>query len=337
MGMRQTARIILSLALMLFGGAPSHAASLEFKPRELFRIPFGKEPGSLGARLEGGNFIIPRTFSIDNAGHFYIDDTNKRRIARYSPAGAYQMEFRYLATARQVFAQPDSRENLWLLISDPAQGMYYGVFDPQGRSLRSGIFSRFNQFILHLDDDGTLRVILTSEKDPATHQTYVLDEKALLMKKLSIARPPENHHEIRHSERTYYMDPLPGASQGDGRPVTRITDPAHRAIADIPGDVIYITGRGEIYTRTGPREIRIYDLAGFLKGKITLKGLRSACSALRFDSNGSLYELDGIPDQSDDDLRRAGVTPGGSIDFEDLHYTPAMTGMRLIQWERINR
>ena len=139
---------------------------------------------------------------------------------------------------------------------------------------------------------------------------------------------------MRHNDHVYYTDALPGSRKGEQASVTRITDPTRRTFNDIEGAVIYVTGRGEIYTRVGAREIRVYDVTGSLKGKLTLKGLRSACSALRFDSDGSLYELDGIPDQTDDDLKRAGVSPGGETDFEDLHYTPAMTGMRLIQWER---
>jgi len=284
--------------------------------------------------VEGGSFLIPRTFTMDGTGHFYIDDGGKHRIARFSFAGTYEMEFRYLPTAGQIFAHADSRENLWLLISDPAEGMYYGVYGPQGKRMNGGIFSKFNHFNLHLDDQGTLHVLLTSQGNPSALQTYFLDEKSLLMKREMIARPPEDHHELRRSNHRYFTDQVPGSGQGDHRPVTRITDESHRGIASIQGSVIYVTGRGDIYTRVGPREIRVYDLDGSLKGKVTLTGLTSACSAIRFDADGSLYELDGIPDKTDAQIRQEGLSAGPNGDFEDLHYTPVMPGMRLIQWER---
>ena len=90
---------------------------------------------------------------------------------------------------------------------------------------------------------------------------------------------------------------------------------ARRRIAELRGAVLYITGRGEIYTRIGQREIRVYSPEGALQGRVTLKGLDAACEAIRFDTYGNLYMLDGIPDP-------------------DGQYSGAMPGMRLVRWER---
>ncbi len=292
-----------------------HAAEVTFTPRELFRVPFGKDREALGAHIEGGNFLFPRDFTMDGAGHFYIYDSNNHRIARFSPGGKYEIGFGYPSTAGQIFAHSDSRQNLWLLISDPTRGMYYGIYDPHGKRVKEGIFSRFNQFRLHLDDDSTLHVILSSEKDPAAMQTYLLDEESLLMKREKIAPPPENHHQARRNDRLYFIDRVPDGSNDDSRHVNRVTDVSHRDIADIKGTVVYVTERGEVYARVGEREIAVYDVDGSLKGKVRLTGLSSACASIRFDSEGNIYELDGIPDQTD-------------------HYTYDMPGMRLIRWER---
>jgi hypothetical protein len=331
--MRKSRWAVLLLTLIL-PGAMAAAARVSFTPRELFRIPFGKERERLGTRIEGGLLLIPREFTMDGAGHFYINDSNKHRIARFSDQGTYEMEFRYLPTARQLFAHADSSQNLWLLISDPAQGTYYGIYDPRGKRLKAGIFSRFNRFRLHLDDNYTLRVILSSDKDPAAWQTYVLDEKSLLMKKENIAPPPENHHQVRRGGRVYFIDQVPGGAAEDAQRVNRVTDEYRRAIADIKGTVIYVTGGGEIYTRVGKREIRVYEADGSLKGKVRLQGLSGACASIRFDPEGNLYLLDGIPDQTDEELRRRVPPVDKREDFEDLHYTSEMPGMRLIQWER---
>ena len=113
-------------ALVLLSAAP--AASVTFEPQELFRVPFGTGRDALGARVEGGQFHFPRDFTMDGAGHFYIYDSGNHRVARFSPQGKFEMDFRYIQTAGQVFAHADSRQNLWLLISDPAQGMYFGVY-----------------------------------------------------------------------------------------------------------------------------------------------------------------------------------------------------------------
>ena len=225
-------------------------AAVAFTPRELFQIPFGADPKALGARVESGQFLFPRLFTMDGAGHFYIYDSIHHRIARYAGDGRYEMEFRYPETARQIFAHPDSRENLWLLISDPSQGMFYGVYDARGKRLNAGIFSRFNDFHLHLDDDGLLHVTLSSNKDAASVKTYVLDEKSLLMKKENIAPPPEDHHEVRAGQRLFYVDAIPGAKQ-NAQSAARITDQTHHTVAEIKGTVIYVTQQGELYREWG--------------------------------------------------------------------------------------
>jgi len=300
---------------MLLAGPAAWASSVSFSPRELFRVPFGESRERLGKQLDGGNLIIPRGFTMDAAGHFYIYDINHHRVARFSSEGRYEMEWRYPATAGQMFAHADTRENLWLLVSDPAQGLFYGVYDGHGRNLRSGTFSQFNHFRLHPGDDNVLHVILSSDQKPETVQTWFLDEKTLLMKKENVGQPPEAHHQIRHHNHVYFIDEVPGGSGRQALPVNRVTDESHRGIAEIQGTVVYVTGRGEVYARVNDREIRVYEPDGAFKGRVLLKGLSSACLAVRFDPDGNIYELDGIPD-------KAG------------QYGADMSGMRLIQWER---
>jgi hypothetical protein len=326
-------QIPLILALVLLAGKSGRCAEITFTPRELFRVPFGSGREALGSKVDGGQFTFPRDFTMDEAGHFYIYDTNKHRIVRLSSSGAYEMAFGYPATAQQVFAHTDSRQNLWLLVSDPVRGLYYGIYDPRGKNLRAGIFSRFNHFQLHLDDGYILHVLLSSEKEPVT-QTYILDEENLLMKKETVARPPENHHQVRHKDRVYFIDQVPAAAKDDSHQVNRITDESHHGIANIKGSVVYVTGGGDVYTRINQRELDVYDVNGALKGKVILKGLSAACSAIRFDSAGNLYELDGIPDQTDEQLRQHVPPVDPRADFEDRYYTPDMPGMRLILWER---
>ena len=306
--------VMIGFALLLLGNGAGWAAKASFVPHELFRVSFGPGRDQLAARVEGGNLIIPRDFTMDGAGHFYITDINNHRISRFSSAGRYEMEFRYLPTAGQLFAHADSRENLWLLLSDPVQGMFYGVYDKRGRSLRSGIFSRFNRFRLHPDDDNVLHVILTSDKDPRVAQTYLYDEKDLLLKREHIARPPETHHQVRRNNHVYFIDQMPGGGK-DAPPVNRVTDEKRRGIADIQGTVVYVTGRGEVYTRISDREIHVVEPDGSLKGKAFLSGLPTACASVRFDAEGNIYELDGIPDKVG-------------------QYTAEMPGMRVLLWER---
>ena len=302
-------------ASILFFAVYVRASEITFTPVELFRVPFGNKRGTLGAKIEGGNFIFPRDFTIDEDGHFYINDINNHRIARYSWRGAYEIGYTYPATAKQVFSHADSHKNLWLLISDPTQGSYYGVHDSNGKNLRSAVFSRFNHFRLHLDDDSTLHVILTSDKEASAMQTYIIDAEKLLLKKETIARPPDTHHQWKKSDKTYFIDQVPDGATDDARHVNHITDESHHSVADIQGSVIYLTESGDIYTRLGEREIRIYDIEGNLKGKVQLTGLASAASAIRFDADGNIYELDGIPDQ------------GG-------RYSSDMPGLRLIRGTR---
>jgi hypothetical protein len=305
---------LLGMIWIGFAATLGQAASLSFTPRELFRIPFGDQRAALGARVEGSNFVFPRDFTMDGLGRFYIFDTKKHRIARFSPAGAYEIGFTYPDTAQQVFAHADSKQNLWLLISDPMRGIYYGVYDPHGQRLREGIFAQFNQFRLHLDDDRILHIILSSRKSTRT-QTFIFHEASLLMKKENIGPPPENHHQVQKGNRQFFIDSLPGAANAKAPAINRITDASHRNVAEIKGDVVYITDEGDIYTRQGNCDINVYDLNGRLKGGVTLVGLSSACTSARFDADGNIYELDGIPDASN-------------------HYTPDIPGMRLIVWER---
>jgi hypothetical protein len=305
-----------TLGILLLAVAPwSHAQSVSFTPHELFHIPFGDEREALGAHIEGGNLLIPRDFTMDGAGHYYIYDSNHHRIARFSSEGKYEMGYRYPTTAKQIFAHADSHQNLWLLVSDPERGLYYGVYGSDGHALRQGVFSQFDHFRLHPDDDAVLHVILSSEKKPGPAPVYLFDEDSLLMKKETIARPPESHHQVRQGSSVFFIDAIPGRAEKNSAPVNRITDSAHHGLGDIQGAVIYMTDQGDIYTRVSDRDIRVYDLRGALKGKVTLSGLASACAAIRFDSEGNLYELDGIPDA-------------------DNHYSAKMPGMRLIRWER---
>jgi hypothetical protein len=291
------------------------AFAAEFKERELFRIPFGAARGELGARVENDQFVYPRSFTIDGAGRFYIYDSLKHRIARFSSSGTFEIGFNYPETAQRIFAHADSQDNLWLLISDPVRGLYYGVYDASGKRLREGIFSQFNDFQLHLDDDYTLHAIFSSTKNPSISQTYLFDETRLLMKKENVAKPPENHHQVRQNERRYFIDAVPGAQGDNAKTVNRVTDESRKKVGQIQGTVIYITERGDVYTRVGDCEVRVYGLEGSLKGTVSLPGLKSACSSIGFDSDGNIYQLDGIPDAT-------------------AQYTPKMTGMRLLLWER---
>ncbi len=314
--MPKTPRKLLLTAIAVFAfSAVSRAASVSFTPKELFRIPFGNNREALGAKIEGGNLLIPRDFTLDSAGHFYIYDSNNHRIARYASDGTYEMGYGYSPSADHVFAHADSSQNLWLLISDPAQGLYYGVYDTHGKRLREGIFSQFNHYELHVDDNGTLQIILSSTRKNTTPQTFIFDEDSLLMKKENIARPPENHHQLRRSDHTYFIDQVPGGSSKDSPPVNRVTDESHHGVANIQGEVIYMTEQGDVYARVGTCEVNVYDVEGSFKGKVLLKGLSSACASIRFDAEGDIYELDGIPD-------------------ENGRYTASMPGMRLMFWER---
>jgi hypothetical protein len=308
-------RLLFGLLLTFLCSEVGHAMPVTFTPRELFRIPFGPAREDLGTALENGNFQYPRDFTLDGAGRCYIFDTKKHRIARFSAQGKYEIGFAYPATARQVFAHADSRENLWLLLSDPTRGLYYGVYDPAGKRLRDGLFSQYDYFRIYMDDDSVMHVILSSTKNRAPAHTFIFHEPSLLMKKVALAPPPETHHQLRKNDRTFYIDAVPGGS-GRGSPsVQRITDTSRRPVAQIRGDVIYITNEGEIYTRSGDCQINVYEPGGTLEGTVTLPGLPSACQSIRFDAEGNIYQLDGIPDMAQ-------------------RYTPEMTGMRLLRWER---
>ena len=291
------------------------ASQVEFAQRELFHVPFGSGDNMLGTRIEGGQLLIPRDFTMDADRHFYIYDSNNHRIVRYSPGGAFEMSLTYPATAKQVFAHPDSQKNLWLLVSDPIRGLYYGVYNNRGKNLREAVFSQFDKFRLHVDDDYTLHVIVSSDKNPQRVQTYLLDQESLLMKRETVAPPPEEHHQVRRTGHTYFIDPVPGAAKDDSHRVMQITDADHRSVGSIRGTVVYVTEGGDIYTRIGERQINVYDVDGSLKGKVVLEGLAAACAAVRFDPAGNIYELDGIPDK-------------------DQKYSESMPGMRLLLWER---
>jgi len=275
-------------------------------PRELFHVPFGQRPETLGSQIEGSNLIIPREFTLDEVGHFYITDIVRHRIARFSSAGKYQMELRYVPTARQIFAHPDAHQNLWLLLSDPMRGFYYGVYDVHARQRRGGLFSQFNQFRLHLDDHAVLHVIASSDKNVAATASFLFDEDSLLLKKEAVGPPPLTHHEIRKNDHTYFTDPLPGSKTGESV-TTQITDESHRPISSIQGAVIYTTDQGDLYTRATACQINVYEADGTFKGSVHLTGLPSSCASIRFDTDGNIYQLDGDT-----------------------------SGMRLVQWEREN-
>ena len=312
--MRKLSGILIIFTLLGLTAASGQAASDMFSVKELFRVPFGDAREALGSKAENGQFTYPKNFTLDGAGRVYIYDLNKHRVARFSADGKYEIGFAYPATARQVFAHADSKDNVWLLVSDPGRGLFYGVYDSRGKSLREGLFSQFNQFRLHLDDASGLHIILSSDKHPSPPQTYIFEETSLRMKKENIAPPPESHHALRKDDRTYFIDSLPGTPQG-AVTVNRITDPEHHGIAEIQGAVVYMTNEGDIYTRVGDCEIRVYDVHGLQKDAVMLTGLRSACESIRFDPEGNIYQLDGIPDASH-------------------QYTPQMTGMRLLKWAR---
>jgi len=306
-----------------------YADSVQFQARELFQIPFGNSRDTLGAKVEGNNFLIPRSFTLDDVGHAYIYDSPKHRIARFTLKGVFEMEFRYPETVEQVFAHADAEQNLWLLVSEPKRGLYYVVYDVRGKKLRDGLFREYMHFQLHLDDDHFLHVLLSSDKTPSVTQSFFLDEKSHLMKKENVARPPVTHHRVRKQEHVYFIDAVPG----EAGTLNRITNEAHHHESDIQGHVIYTTDAGDIYTRLGDRGFRVYSAQGALKGHVQLHGLRASCASIRFDSDGNIFELDGIPDQSDEQARLRG-SADPQADFEDLHYTAAMPGMRMILLSR---
>jgi hypothetical protein len=302
----------LSAFLLL---VPTVAPAALFSAQELFQIPFTPERDGLGARVEGGQFSYPKDFTIDETGRFYIYDSKKHRVARYSPAGRFEIGFNYPETARQVFAHADSHDNLWLLISDPQRGLYYGVYDPRGKRLRDGLFAQFDHFRLHLDDEYGLHLILSSSKAPSPGQMFYFDESTLLMKKEKSAPPPPEHHQIRKKDEVFYIDAVPGGSTGNAPPMSRVSNRNHQPVAQIQGSVIYVTTHDEVYTRVRDCQINVYNVTGSLIGQLKLPGLPSACHSIRFRPNGDIYQLDGLPNA-------VGA------------YTPEMTGMRMLRWER---
>ena len=321
-------RLLIS-ALLVGGTASAQAAKVTFTPHEMFRIPFGEAREALGTKIDDkGLLLVPRDFTMDGAGHVYIYDFAKNRVARYSEEGKYEMGFHYVGSAHQIFAHADSRQNLWLMVSDPDRGVYNGVYDSNGKRLQSQIYPQYDRFRLHVDDDHTLHVILSSDKTP-DQSTYMFDEDALALKKENIGKLPENHHLIMKSDRAYLIDQLPDTSKEDADHVTRISDASHRRLADIKGSVVYVTKNGEVYARQGKRQINVYSVDGSLEGKVMLAGLSAACASVRFDSEGNIYELDGIPDQADDKTKAS-----SSKDSEDSRYSVHMPGMRFILWQR---
>ncbi len=311
----RAARACGLLAALVTLSARGQAASLEFKSRELFQIPFGTDKESLGAKVQDGNFLLPRDFSVDANGRFYINDSNKHRVIRVSPRGEYRMGISYPASAEQVFAQPDGLGNLWLLISDPVRGFYYGVYDGDGKKLREGVFAQYNKFRLHVDDARVLNVMLSNKKKPQDVHTYFLDPESFLLKKIAVAPPPEEHHTVVKLERSYYIDPVPTHATNDSERRMKITDKTRQSVEEIRGRVVYVTEQSEIYTRVGDCQFEIYDVTGSKKGQVTLKSLPAVCAGVRFDPQGNIYLLDGTPDASG-------------------KYSADMPGMRLMVWER---
>ncbi len=299
-------RLLISLFAAWAANAQA-AAPLRFEPKEVFRIPFGNGKGELGVRLEGERHILPYEFTLDGLGRFYITDIGKHRVARFSPTGVYEMGAQFPETVKQVFAHADTDGNLWLLIADPGRGVHYGVYSPKGKSLRTAAFSQYNRFRLHVADDGNVRAILSTDKKPSEGHVFGFDGKTFLMKPEKGPPPPQGHHRVRPPEgQIYFVDLVPGDPRNDAERLSRITTPEGRR-ADIQGRVIYTTERGEVYTRMGPKEIRVYTIDGQLKGKVVLTGLNELAQSIRFDESGNIYQLDYLPD---------------------------LPGMRILKWER---
>jgi len=295
----------------LLWAAQVQAADVEFAPREMFRMPFGSDRAALGAKIDGQEMKIPSDFAMDAAGRFYIYDIHKNRIARYSPEGKFQITYTYAPTVQQVFAHVDAQQNMWLLVTDPKRGAYYGVYDERGKTLRSGFFTQYNRFRLRLADDAMLRVTLYSDKQPTAGQLYWFDQDSMLLKRDTVGPPPENQHQIQKEDVTYSIHLIPGS----GKAVNRITDRSSGRTRDIEGEVVYISLRGELYTRVGDREIRVYDVSGKMQGRMLLTGLPSSLKTIRFTPAGDICQLDGIPDR-------------------DGAYTSDMPGMRIVCWQR---
>lgn len=315
MGRTFIPRALLLGTLAIFCARVAPAASVEYVSRELFRIPFGNSKQELGVKVEAGNLLIPRDFSLDARGHFYVNDAHKHRIVRVSSKGAYEMGIAYPPTAEQVFAQPDGLGRLWLMISDPSRGFYYGVYDESGKRLREGVFTQFNRFRLYVDDAHILHVILSHAKKPNELIYYYLDQESLLLKKVRVAQPPQDHHQVQHLERSYYIDPVPTGEVHDSQRQMKITNEKREAVGTVRGRVIYVTDQGEIITRVDDCELDVYSIEGKRLGNLRIGALPAACAGARFDGQGNVYVLDGVPNGT------------GT-------YAADMPGLRLLIWQR---
>lgn len=328
--------LLFAFFLFSIALAPVCAEQVTFVPETLFELPFGTTREALGSKNTGHELIIPSEFTMDSDGRFYINDAAKHRIARFSSKGVYQMGVQYPETAQQVFAHADEIGNLWLLIADPTRGIYYGVHDPAGKALKTAIFPQFTRFRLTIGDDSQARVILTSEKDPQGGHLYRFDADNHQLVRDPSGLPPTTHHKILDGDRTYYIDEDPRADRSKER-VQSITDINGRKVGRMQGSVIYVTEARDIYTRTDTRAIRVYDSNGSLRGQVRLSGLSSSCATLRFDSHGNLYQLDGIPDRTPGDLQAGAAKGDPRTDPEDLRYSSAMPGMRIVRWLKVNQ
>lgn len=306
----------------------SVAAEVRFVPEELFRIPFGPAREALGAKVENDYLVIPHEFTIDVFGRFYINDLAKHRVVRYSPAGAFEMAVTYDPSVRQVFAHADENGNLWLLLADP-KAVYYGVHSPKGKAIRSAVFSQYNRFRLHVADGGETRVLFSHDAHPAREDLYRFEAGTHLIKRDRWAAPPEGHHRVGRST----LDRVPSASTSDADQTYRLTDPESGKQVEVQGRVVYVTSNGDIYARLGARDLRLYGPDGRSKGRLRLGGLEATGRGIRFDAQGNIYQLDGIPDRSPEDARALGFGDPRA-DPEDRRYSSEMPGLRMIRWTR---
>lgn len=324
----------LSLLLTLLILPPAYAGDVRFSSAELFRIPFGAGRGELGTAIDDKGFRFPHEFTRDARGRFYINDLYKHRIVRYSAEGAYELSLTYPKTATKVFSHADEDGNIWLLVADPTKGFYYGVHDEKGKPLRSAVFSQYQQFRLSVGDDFNLRVVLSSDKKPDDEAFYQFDIDSLLLKKDPSGRPPSTHHRVRTQDGLYFIDQVTDGAKEDHERSHRVSDASGRKLGTIEGRVLYTTARGEVYTRLGARDLRVYSASGRLLTKVRLSGLSATTAFIRFNESGDLFQLDGIPDRTVEEVRAGGAEGDPRTDQEDLQFSPKMTGLRMVQWHR---
>jgi len=334
--------ILLFIGCMLV--MPVHAeeeGKTKYTQKELFKIHWGDEDGKIGREVSEGSLETPAYFTVDDEGNIYILDYINTRVVVFSPKGEFikNIKISQKPPFGRAVMTVDKHKQLWMIPKKQRRkGYICEVYNEKGKSLKKTMLpSDISSIDLVIDQVN--KPLLFGDKshfDKKTRRSKILkltqfnfDEEIFELKPMTTISPTK----IKKGKQIFIVEKTLDKKTSRSHFILKNND--GKTIKKIKGRVKRIDSRGNIYSQSSLRNIDVIDPSGTKIYEVNLKGHLIAVASPYVDAKGDIYQLDLIPDVTDEEIKTFYPPPSANDDIESFHYSISSPGIRVIKWSSI--